>query len=55
MNNWKRKTLNFVLNYSFSDCQSLGMTPAISAMILVEKKGFVTWFTNYLKLGRGTN
>jgi hypothetical protein len=30
-------------------------TPAISAMILVEKKGFGTSFPNYLKLGRGTN
>jgi hypothetical protein len=53
--NWERKTLNFVLNYSFFDSQSLGMTTAISAMILAEKKGFGTSFPNYLKLGRGTN
>jgi hypothetical protein len=52
---WKRKTQNFVLNYNFFDFQSLGMTTAISAMILVEKKGFGTSFPNYLKLGGGTN
>jgi hypothetical protein len=52
---WKRKTVNFVLNYSFFDSQSLGMTTAVSAMILAETKGFGTSFPNYLKLGRGTN
>jgi hypothetical protein len=51
--NWKRKTLNFVLIYSFFDSQSLGMTTAISAMILAEKKGFGTSFPNYLKLPEG--
>jgi hypothetical protein len=40
----KKKTLNFVLNYSFFDSQSLAMTIAISEMILVEEKGLVPRF-----------
>jgi hypothetical protein len=51
----EKKNTNFVLNYSFFDSQSLGMTTAISAMILVEKKWFGNSFPNYFELGRGTN